>query len=308
MAPRIPGIFHFIFGFKPQVEPFGLMYYLCLRSCLDVMRPDKVFLYYHHEPWGPWWDEIRGSLALERVGLDETITGHRYADPAIAPFRYAHQSDVTRLEILRDRGGVYADIDSLFLRPFPDDFHDQPFVMGREKLDLAAPAGAAAGGSLCNALMLSEPRAGFVIRWLAELPAAFDGSWSNHSTFLPHVLARRHPDLIDVQPEASFYAFSWDPEDVNALFTRPLARELGRSYSLHLWNHLWADAARASHSWFHAGLLTPAYVGWSTSAYATLARRFLPPSRIPSRARFLLESRDWSLRAAAWRLRRAIGV
>ena len=46
----IPNIFHFVFGLKEQTEPFHLMYYLCLASCIEVNTPDKVCFHYHHEP------------------------------------------------------------------------------------------------------------------------------------------------------------------------------------------------------------------------------------------------------------------
>ena len=40
MSPTrtIPNVYHFVFGLRPQTEPFHLMFYLCLASCLAVNR------------------------------------------------------------------------------------------------------------------------------------------------------------------------------------------------------------------------------------------------------------------------------
>ena len=54
----IPRTFHFVFGLKPQTEPFHLMYYLCLASCLAVERPQAVVL--HHE------SKTRGTVQGDR--------------------------------------------------------------------------------------------------------------------------------------------------------------------------------------------------------------------------------------------------
>ena len=67
---RIPANYHFIFGLKPQTEPFHLAWYLCLRSCIEVNNPDRVFFYYHNEPYGPLWDRIKPEL--EMVHVDAT--------------------------------------------------------------------------------------------------------------------------------------------------------------------------------------------------------------------------------------------
>lgn len=291
MSGKTPKVFHFVFGLKPQDTPLSLVYYLCLASCIQVMRPDKIYFYYHYEPWGQWWDDIKGHLTLEKIDINREISEFHYEKNRLDPYRYAHLADVARLDAIYDRGGIYADMDSIFLQPLPEEFYDAPFVMGREKVDLKAP-GAVAGGSLCNAWMMGPAKAEFVRHWREELPGAFDGSWSNHATFLPYTLSQRYPELISVQPEEAFFAYSWTPEDVDALFTKPIAKDLSQSYSLHLWNHLWMERKRLSHSAFCEDMLTPAYVGWSNSAYATLAKPFLRPELIPPQSVYEREVKE----------------
>ncbi len=268
----IPNVFHFVFGLREQKEPFHLMYYICLISCLNVNQPDEVHFHYHHEPWGEWWERIKPRLVLRRISPDHLIANYEYSDTQIEPFRYAHLADFARLKILLKEGGIYADIDTLFLRPIPDNWRSREFILGQEK----PPAIASTGGSLCNAWIASAPGADFCRLWLESMGQAFDGSWSNHSTLLPYRLWQQHPQLLDVEPEASFYALDWTPKSITDLFLRsvPLPEN---SYSLHLWNHLWFAPDRKDFSYFHEGLLTVDYVCHANTTYAQNARAHLPP-------------------------------
>lgn len=296
----IPNHFHFIFGLREQNEPFHLMYYLCLRSCINVNQPDAVFFHYQNEPWGPWWDLIKPDLELRKVEPNAFVTDFSYADPSISAFRYAHHADFLRLEILLREGGIYADIDTLFLKPLPKDWFGRPFILGQEK----PPPGAT--HSLCNAWIASEPGSAFCRRWLDGLQDAFDGTWSNHSTLLPHRLAQHYPDDITIEPEASLYALDYSPEGIADLFCRSV--QLPESaYSLHLWNHLWFAKDRRDFSDFHAGLLTTNYVQYANTTYAKHARAHLPhdngASQLAYKAEQLAFCLDASPRQAMRRVR-----
>jgi len=270
MGPRIPNVYHFVFGLAPQREPLHLMHYLCLASCLAVNRPDAIHFHYQHEPFGPWWERIRPQLELRRLAPDAFVSGYAYIDPSVARFRYAHLADFARLQILLAEGGIYADMDTLFLRPPPSDWFDSPFILGHE-----APPANAEGGSLCNAWIASAPGAEFARAWLAASYDAFDGSWSNHSTLLPYRLSRELPDHIAIQPKTAFYALDWTRRGLASLFLDMVVLPAD-AVSLHLWSHLWFDPARVDFLHFHKGALTPDYIAFADTTYARAARRFLP--------------------------------
>ena len=131
---RVPRHFHFIFGLRPQTEPFHVVYYLCLESCLRVNRPERLTLYYLHEPHGPWWERIRDRIERVRVDLSPALDESAYGVSWERHYRYAHHADFIRLEKLIEHGGVYADIDFLFLRPLPDEwFEEGGCGLGRER-------------------------------------------------------------------------------------------------------------------------------------------------------------------------------
>ena len=158
----IPRTFHFVFGLRAQNEPFHVAHYLCLRSCLETNEPDRVVFHHYHEPHGPWWDRIRPELELRTVEPETWVRDHdayfEHDEGLYIQSRnlgYAHQSDFIRLRALLDAGGVYADMDTLFVRRLPDTYFDQRFVIGEE--DAGAYSGdRVVANPLCNAFLVSE--------------------------------------------------------------------------------------------------------------------------------------------------------
>lgn len=275
MSTRVPNVFHFVFGLAPQTEPFHLMHYLCLASCIGVNRPDAVMFHCQSEPWGGYWERIRPELTVVAVKPDSFVSSFRYSDPALDGLRYAHLADVARLEIMALQGGIYADMDTLFVSPLAESFFERPFTMGQEPVEWS-PAARKAGGALCNAWMMGQPGAPFVREWLSRIHDSFDGSWSAHSTLLPFRLSREHPEWIHVEPPRSFFPFGYSRSGIRNIFKRRV-QNLNGMFSIHLWSHCWWDAKIQHSALFHAGRLTPAYVRHANTTYAAIARQFLPP-------------------------------
>jgi len=275
--PRIPRHFHFVFGLKPQVEPFHLVYYLCLESCFQVNKPDRITFYYHYEPHGRWWELIRDRLKLVQVSLSPHVTDDSYQSDFIRSYSYAHHADFIRLEKLCEHGGVYADIDTLFVNPLPDSLFEKSCVIGREK-SLSYLDGRPNEVSLCNALIMAEPNAAFLSRWLEAMPTAFDGSWSQHSCQLPNRLSLQYPDEVHVEPERSFYPCMWTEEDFRMLLEERHDDWEG-VYSLHLWNHLWWSTRRFDFSSFNGDRITERFIREGATTYSLASRRFLPPEK-----------------------------
>ncbi len=298
---RIPNLYHFVFGLRPQTEPFHLAHYLCLASCLAVNTPDRIILHLRNEPWGELWDLIRPQIEIAPIPESDLALDLTYDDDYVKSFNYAHISDFIRSRILFEYGGVYADMDTLFVTPPPVEFFNQSCVMGREAVDSSALS--SPEGSLCNSYIMAQPGSPFVKIWMERMPNAFDGSWSNHSTFLPYRLSQEFPELIRVEPESRFFAFEWTRTGIARLFERdcPLPSD---AVSLHLWEHLWWDFERRDFSDFSHVQLTPAYVAHARTTYARLARPFLPPHIVPSAMTYWLESCRWRKLCAAKTSRR----
>jgi len=266
--------FHFIFGLKEQTEAFHIAWYLCLRSCIDVNQPDRISLYYLNEPYGPWWEKIKPELELVKIdelntGLDESRYRQHYEGRFIqaAGLEYAHHADIIRLQVLLENGGVYADIDTLFVKPYPDSFYLSQCVLGRETITLEVE-------TLCNAVIFAQANSEFVQRWLDGILDEFDGSWNQHSCAFAARLSSKYSELVEVAPKQNFYHFAYTEQGIADL--------LGRSvqipsdlYSIHLWSHLWWSEERNDFAKFHAGMLTENFIRNVDTSYNLIARRFL---------------------------------
>ena len=282
MTDRIPRIFHFVFGLRPQDRPFSPLYWLGLESCRQVNRPQRILLHYHHEPYGPYWDLIRPHLELHPVEPVRLVSDFAYTDPRVVRYRYAHHADFIRLDALLAHGGVYADMDTLFVRPLPEALFQKPFVIGREHDVTDGPA-ETPRPSLCNALLMAEPGAAFARHWRQAMETVFDGTWSRHSTGLPWQLSRLHPETVHLEPEQTFFSYMWTREDLHRLLVAAEEVPAG-ACSIHLWAHLWESRGRRDFSDFHAGLVSEGRIRRLDSTFNRIARGFLPP---PSRARVL---------------------
>jgi glycosyltransferase involved in cell wall biosynthesis len=271
----IPRAAHFVFGLQEQAEPFHFLHYTSLESCRRVLKPETIYFHHKHRPWGPWWERIQPYLTLVEVDLVPDVLAADYSLGRVPEtYRYAHHSDFIRLDALLAQGGVYADIDTIFVRPFPEDMFDAAFVIGREPAVRDERSGELRP-SLCNALMMAEPRAQFARAWRERMRASLDGTWSNHSGFLSEELSRLLPSAVRVEPEATFFSFPATPAGLSALLEQQHAiRE--EALSVHLWAHLWWDRRRRDFSEVHAGRYVPSFVRGARTTLADMTRRYLP--------------------------------
>jgi hypothetical protein len=274
MTALIPNRWLFVFGLKEQTEPFHLVHYLCLKSCLDVNRPEQILFLYHYEPYGRYWDLIKPALTLERIELDPFIQNYPYRDRIVRRYSYAHQADFVRLARLVEYGGVYSDMDMIFVNPLPSRLFEHLFVLGREE-DVYDPRTGQSRPSLCNALIMSAAGAEFGRRWLDAMRMAFDGTWDGHSNRLAEALSRRYPALLHIEPRASFYKHSYTREGIRTLL-EGCDPDTSDILAMHLWAHLWWERGRRDFSHFHAGRLTEDYIRNVDTTYNLVARRFLP--------------------------------
>jgi hypothetical protein len=277
--PDIPNEYHFVFGLREQHEPMHVAHYLCLESCRQVNRPDRIHFHHRHEPYGEWWERIRPHLSLHRVGKTSQAPSIRARDesPETRLIResgwlYAHEADFIRLEVILESGGVYADMDTLFVQALPQRLFRYDFVLGEEpplpgSLGILRP-------SLGNAVIMSRTRAPFAARWLEQMHRVYDGSWDRHSTQEAARLWGEMPEALHVVPQRFFYRHAFTREGIHALLTG-FDPDYSDVYSMHLWAHLWWDERRTDFTEFHAGMLTEAFIRSEDTTYNVIARQFL---------------------------------
>lgn len=271
----IPNDVHFVWGLKDEPEPFHLVHYLCVESCRRVQRPDRIFLHCAHRPSGRYWKLVEPAVTIVPAAQVAEVSAIS-SDERFVPvaYRYAHHSDFVRLDALIEHGGIYADLDTLFVKPLGGDLLTSRFVLGREG-DIPDEISGVVRPSLCNALLLSAPRSAFAVAWRTAMPHALNGTWSNHSTLLPYELSKALPDQVRVEPPRSFYAFAGTRDGIAGLLEE-LHTDIEGVFTLHLWAHLWWREDRRDFSDVHAGLVTEEFVRRVDTTYTVLAREFLP--------------------------------
>ena len=218
----IPNVFHFCYGFTRRAE-FGFLEYLAIKSAREINRPREIYLHYRHECRGPWWQRAKRLVRCNRIEVPSQIFGRPL-------WHYAHQSDVVRLMILHEQGGIYLDIDTLCVRPLAE-LCEARCVMGQQ-----------AGWGLCNAVILSQPNGAFIRSWIdcyrTFRSTGHDEHWDEHSVRLPRRLAEE-PELrgqITVLGPRAFFFPLW--HEMQCLFESGDASLFADSYCIHYWETL----------------------------------------------------------------------
>ena len=277
----IPRVAHFVYGLREQDEPLPFLHFASIESCRRVLAPERIYFHYRHLPWGVWWERICPSLTLVPVEPVEAVLQADYSRGTIPEhLRYAHHADFIRLDALIEHGGIYADIDTIFVRSFPQELFEQEFVIGRE-LPVRDERTGELRPSLCNALLMAQPGAAFARAWRERMAAALDGSWSNHSGFLSQELCEQMPDHVRVEPEERFFAFPASPRGVSQLL-RERHEIPQEALSVHLWAHLWWERRRRDFTHAHVGWTTPSFVRSARTTLAELLRPYLDACPTPT--------------------------
>ena len=215
---KVPNIVHFIFGLKPD-PIFNFIDYACVKAALQIQKPERVMFHYHYEPQGIFWELIKPNVTLNRVRLVDSIFNN-------SVIHYAHKADVIRLEVLRNYGGIYLDIDVLMLRSF-DAFRTKSFVLGQEGLQHVV--------GLCNGVIIANNTSLFLERWYYSYKTFNSSQWNYHSVTLPNQLAIRYPSEIETLPYNVFFWPLWDKEGINLMYKSNKYSYVS-NYAVHLWH------------------------------------------------------------------------
>jgi glycosyltransferase involved in cell wall biosynthesis/SAM-dependent methyltransferase len=278
--PAVPRLLHFITGLDPNFggKPFSFIHYMAIRSALSVNSGYRAKLYFHHEPSGPYWDAIKPDVELVRVDLPDQVFGNPVE-------HFAHKADVLRLRILLEQGGIYLDLDTICQRPF-EPLLDGRVVLGREELPRD---GVLTTVGLCNATIIAPSNSEFLHLWY-ETYRDFTGglagdAWNKFSVQVPMALARERPELVRIEPAASFFWPPWDAAGLKAMFEE--SREFPEAYSFHLWE---------SQSWPLVKDLDAKVVLDVDTTYNRIARRFVtvdPAAEIERRFSSIYAEQTW---------------
>ena len=217
---NIPNIVHFVYI---KERPWKLHHYLAVKSALVKAKADSVKVWLDEEPDGEWWDKTKPLVTVNKVKAPTEIFGKPITQPA-------HKSDVIRLQVLIQEGGIYADTDVIFVKPFTDLLNND-FVMGHQ--------GVGGCEGLCPATMLGVKNSTFAKTWLAGFKDTFGGgppgspTWCTHSVNLPAYLANIMQENITLADHEAFFLPLYHQDHIEMLFEKDI--NFPNAYSHHLW-------------------------------------------------------------------------
>ncbi|XP_041360399.1 uncharacterized protein LOC121376553 [Gigantopelta aegis] len=180
---RVPNVVHYVWFSRNVMDVFG---FLSILSVQRFLKPCVILVHADVLPHGPYWKHV---LRL----VPNIVHVHRQAPETIYGKRFGyvqHKSDIARIELLTEYGGVYLDNDQLVLKSL-DSFRNYSFVMGHEN-----------SNNLGNSLLISEKGAKFLDIWYKTYRSYNPKQWGIHSTFVPFTLAKIYPTLIHIENES----------------------------------------------------------------------------------------------------------
>lgn len=182
---NVPNLIHYIWFGK---HTYRVIDYICMLSALRKQQPDLILVHGDVEPEGKLWewlkDEAGSKLKFVKKYPPTTIFGNKLT-------KVEHQSDVARLHILLQVGGIYLDTDTMVLKSLNQLRRKEKAVMGMfSEIWLG------------NAAILSNKNSSFLRRWFYQY-SDFDGNdmdlFVKWSMKVPMMLSLQYPDEIHVE-------------------------------------------------------------------------------------------------------------
>ncbi|XP_061186692.1 uncharacterized protein LOC133194798 isoform X2 [Saccostrea echinata] len=176
----VPNIIHYIwFG----IQNFELIHFVSFYSAYKKQKPCLILLFSDFLPFGDLWDlllTVIPNIIHIRVSAPLYISGRRIS-------WVQHKSDIVRLLILKEYGGIYCDTDQIILRSL-NVFRNNECTMGN-----------AHDGSLGSALILAAKNSQFINKWIESYISYDPAKWGDNSVTMAMKLAKENKDLIQVQ-------------------------------------------------------------------------------------------------------------
>jgi hypothetical protein len=218
----VPNILHYVHLSEGGRE-WKFHHYLSVKSAYIRSGVEKIFIWIDKEPVGEWWEKTKNLVETVKILPPTEIFG-------IPITQQAHKSDVLRLQILIEYGGIYVDTDTIFVKSFKPLLNNS-FVLGQQ--------GVNGMEGLCPAVILSEQNSIFAQSWLKGFQDSFKGgppgsdTWCTHSVQYPLWLSNQIPDKITILDHEVFFWPLYHQDHMEAMFEQN--HSFPNAYSHHLW-------------------------------------------------------------------------
>ncbi|XP_061169008.1 uncharacterized protein LOC133178289, partial [Saccostrea echinata] len=175
----VPNIVHYIWIGKQEFE---FIYFVSLYSTHKNQKPCLFFLYYDVLPSGKWWgilSKIVRNIVYVKITPPTEISGKKIK-------WVQHKSDILRLRILKEYGGIYFDTDQYVLRSL-NEFRNKD-----------CPLGMAQDDAMASALLIAAKNATFINLWIDSYNSYDPNHWGGNSVVMARKLSLRYPQYVRV--------------------------------------------------------------------------------------------------------------
>jgi len=172
---------HFIYPVTDRTRPWSFINHVTLLLARKVHNPQKIIIWSNKPEASPSMLETARAVDAEvRTTAMPTQFG---GGPIIWP---QYMSDVLRLRILLEHGGIYMDTDMLLLKPLHEHLSDKLVISWESQAQC----------SISNALMISPPQNKFLRTWLKNLEKVIQSDvWAYGGVVLPAKMIAEEPSL-----------------------------------------------------------------------------------------------------------------
>lgn len=257
----IPKLLHFIYLRKDKDSfHFMMSHYLSLKSNIEVLNPEKVILWTNDAPYERnWFKQILQEYG-ELIEIRDTPLISEFMGKEIP--HISHQADILKAFIVRDFGGIYSDLDSIAINPFPEEFYESNVpIMSPEVFE-----GKEVG--LCMGYFMAPKGAEFFKLILDEyVDYTPDCNWGEFAVIRPLRIWNSNRDLVKVIPGEMLEPIYLNYVDREELFHLDRFDKVKDAYQLHLWENINKPTMK---------YLTPASIRENNSTYSQAVRNYLP--------------------------------
>ncbi|XP_014673096.1 PREDICTED: uncharacterized protein LOC106813474 [Priapulus caudatus] len=182
----VPNLVHLVRFGNPVITFVEL---ICIKAALLYIKPKKLYIHCDNAPKGRYWDEISNHSDIEVVYLERPRQVFGIAIDVVQ-----HASDVARLQILMQLGGIYLDNDVFVCRSF-DEFRHYTFTVGWPTKDAL----------IGNQILISTKDAPFLLEYYDSYHKFDDSQWYYNAGQVPtDDILRKNPDIAHTVPDEVF--------------------------------------------------------------------------------------------------------
>lgn len=251
-----------VFGLDSVPSDLKLYQLLSVISFHANNQKVPIYLFYSTKTNSVYWKILECQTYVNLIQIP-SFSHYRFCH-----FKhYAHKSDILRLIILDNLGGVYFDIDTITTRDVSFELNSNLPVLGYEYIPKTNKQ-----RGICNAVLFAPTNSKFISEWIDKYRYFYskgrDSFWGELSIVTPLRLAKKKKLLKSIKIDAELFAISWlDLDEI--LFSSCDTKSVIDS-ELPSIIHLWESLTAA-----YLDQITVEYIWESSSRYALLARESL---------------------------------